>query len=40
MASSLRTGIGAYVEQYQRYLEANAPQDLDPAAAAPVYFHE
>ena len=36
LATALRTGIAAYVEKYQRYLEANASQDLDPDAATPV----
>jgi len=37
LEKSLRTGVAAYVEKYQRYLEANAPQDLDPDATTPVY---
>ncbi len=37
LAESLRTGVAAYVEKYRRYLEANAHQNLDPDAAAPVY---
>ena len=37
LVEALRTGIGTYVEQYRHYLEANAQQNLDPDAAAPVY---
>src|SRR5947209_8210967 len=37
LVASLRTGMAAYVEKYQGYLESNARQNLDPAAAAPVY---
>ncbi|MHB8595718.1 MAG: bifunctional aldolase/short-chain dehydrogenase [Ktedonobacteraceae bacterium] len=37
LEESLRTGVAAYVEKYQSYLEANAQQDLDPDAATPVY---
>jgi rhamnulose-1-phosphate aldolase/alcohol dehydrogenase len=37
LVEALRTGIGAYVEKYRHYLEANAQQNLDPDAAAPVY---
>ncbi len=37
LEESLRTGVAAYVEKYQRYLEANAPQDLDPDATTPVH---
>src|SRR2546427_7139454 len=34
---ALRTGVEAYVAKYRHYLDANAQQDLDPDAAAPVY---
>src|SRR5258708_5092054 len=37
LTEALRTGIAAYVAHYQRYLEANAQQNLDPDAATPVY---
>lgn len=37
LSEDVRAGIAGYVEKYQRYLEANAPQDLDPDAAQPVY---
>ena len=37
LMEALRTGVAEYVEQYRRYLEANAQQDLDPDAAVPVY---
>jgi rhamnulose-1-phosphate aldolase/alcohol dehydrogenase len=37
LSAALRAGVAAYVEKYQRYLAANAPQDLDPDADAPVY---
>ena len=37
LVEALRTGIGAYVEKYRHYLEANAQQNLDPDAAAPVF---
>ena len=37
LTEALRTGVAAYVAHYQRYLEANAQQDLDPDAAVPVY---
>ncbi len=37
LEESLRTGVAAYVEKYQGYLEANAQQDLDPDATIPVY---
>jgi rhamnulose-1-phosphate aldolase/alcohol dehydrogenase len=37
LTEALRTGVSAYVAKYHHYLEANAQQDLDPDAAAPVY---
>ena len=37
LAESLRLGVAGYVEKYRRYLEANAPQNLDPDASTPVY---
>ncbi len=37
LVEGLRTGVSAYVEKYQRYVEDNAQQDLDPDAATPVY---
>ncbi len=37
LASSLQEAVTAYVAKYQRYLEANEQQNLDPDAAAPVY---
>jgi rhamnulose-1-phosphate aldolase/alcohol dehydrogenase len=37
LAEALHTGVGAYVEKYRHYLEANAQQNLDPDAATPVY---
>lgn len=37
LIEALRTGVAAYVEKYQRYLEENAGQNLDPDAATPVY---
>src|SRR3984893_1746866 len=37
LVEALRTGIAAYVEKYRHYLEANAQQNLDPDAAAPIY---
>jgi rhamnulose-1-phosphate aldolase/alcohol dehydrogenase len=37
LVGALRTGIAAYVEKYRHYLEANAPQNLDPDAGTPVY---
>lgn len=37
LLTALRAGVAAYVEKYQRYLETNAPQDLDPDASTPVY---
>jgi rhamnulose-1-phosphate aldolase/alcohol dehydrogenase len=35
--ADLRTGITAYVARYNRYLEENATQNLDPAGSEPVY---
>ncbi len=37
LAESLRSGVAGYVEKYRRYLEANAPQNLDPDASTPVH---
>ena len=37
VSGALRTGVEAYVKKYQRYLEENAQQDLDPDATTPVY---
>lgn len=37
LVAALRTGMAAYVERYQSYLESNALQNLDPEARAPVY---
>jgi len=37
LAESLRSGVAAYVEKYRGYLEANAQQNLDPDAAAPIF---
>ena len=37
LVETLRTGVSTYVAKYQRYLEANAQQDLDPNAATPIY---
>jgi rhamnulose-1-phosphate aldolase/alcohol dehydrogenase len=37
LLAALRAGVATYVEKYQRYLETNAPQDLDPDASMPVY---
>src|SRR5712691_11385838 len=37
LSEALRTGVEAYVAKYRHYLDANAQQDLDPDAAAPVY---
>jgi rhamnulose-1-phosphate aldolase/alcohol dehydrogenase len=37
LEKAFRTSVAAYVEKYQRYLEANAQQDLDPDATTPVY---
>src|SRR5258706_3237152 len=37
LVEALRTGVSAYVEQYHRYQQDNAAQDLDPDAATPVY---
>lgn len=37
LVAALRAGVAAYVEQYRRYLQENAQQDLDPDAATPVY---
>jgi len=37
LLQALRAGVAAYVARYQQYLDDNAGQDLDPAAAAPVY---
>ncbi len=37
LAESLRAGVAGYVEKYRHYLQANAPQNLDPDASTPVY---
>ena len=37
LSEALRAGVAAYVTKYQRYLEENAQQDLDPDATTPVY---
>ena len=37
LAASLKTGVAEYVKQYERYLQENAQQDLDPDAIASVY---
>ncbi len=37
LSEALRTGIESYVTKYQRYLEENVQQDLDPDATTPVY---
>ena len=37
LVASLHEGVTAYVAKYRHYLEANAQQNLDPDAAAPVY---
>lgn len=37
LVEALRTGVAAYVAKYQRYLEENIRQNLDPDAAIPVY---
>jgi rhamnose utilization protein RhaD (predicted bifunctional aldolase and dehydrogenase) len=37
LSEALRTGVEAYVAKYQRYLEENAEQDLDPDGSTPVY---
>jgi rhamnulose-1-phosphate aldolase/alcohol dehydrogenase len=37
LVERLRMGVSAYVEKYRRYLEDNAPQDLDPDATTPIY---
>ncbi len=37
LIAALRTNVTAYRAKYQRYLEANAQQNLDPDAASPVY---
>ena len=40
LAEALRTGVASYRARYERYLEENARQDLDPDAAQPVYRSE
>ena len=37
LGEALRAGVAAYVTKYERYLQANAGQNLDPDAAVPVY---
>ncbi len=37
LSEALRTGVEAYGAKYRHYLDANAQQNLDPDAAAPVY---
>ncbi|HEX7733592.1 MAG TPA: bifunctional aldolase/short-chain dehydrogenase [Ktedonobacteraceae bacterium] len=37
LVAAMRSGIAAYIARYRRYLEENTSQDLDPAAATPVY---
>ena len=37
LPEALRSGVAAYVAKYQRYLNENAQQNLDPDAATPVY---
>ena len=37
LAEALRTGVASYRARYERYLEENARQDLDPDATQPVY---
>ena len=37
LIDALRTDVPEYVRAYERYLEEHAGQDLDPAAAEPVY---
>ncbi len=37
LTEALRTGVSAYVAMYRHYLGANAHQNLDPDATAPVY---
>ncbi|HEU5368903.1 MAG TPA: bifunctional aldolase/short-chain dehydrogenase [Ktedonobacterales bacterium] len=34
---ALRAGVAGYRERYERYLEENARQDLDPDAQTPIY---
>ncbi|HLW03412.1 MAG TPA: bifunctional aldolase/short-chain dehydrogenase [Ktedonobacterales bacterium] len=40
LAEALRSGVTSYRARYERYLEENAKQDLDPDAQAPVYRSE
>ncbi|HEU5227708.1 MAG TPA: bifunctional aldolase/short-chain dehydrogenase [Ktedonobacteraceae bacterium] len=37
LIAALQAGVTAYRTKYQRYLETNAQQNLDPDAASPVY---
>lgn len=37
LAGALRTGVAAYQGRYQRYLDENVGQNLDPDAQVPVY---
>ncbi len=37
LAAAVRSGVEAYVARYQRYLDENAGQNLDPDAKEPVY---
>lgn len=37
LAEAMRAGVAAYVAHYRSYLEANAQQNLDPDAPAPIY---
>ncbi len=37
LVEAVHTGISQYVSKYQQYVDANARQDLDPDALAPIY---
>lgn len=37
LSEAVCKGIASYVDRYRRYLEENTGQNLDPAAATPVY---
>lgn len=37
LENALRTGVSTYVEKYQRYLQDNAQQNLDPDAPTLIY---